>query len=99
MNTSFPSGHAMFGWAMATVAAHEYHKPWEQALIYGTALTITAGRLLGHDHWSSDMFVGTALGIGIGTHVFYSHCDPDLSESCRHHHNKVEYRADQRGPW
>ena len=99
MNTSFPGGHAMFSWAMATVALHEYHKPWEQALIYGAALTVTAGRLLGHDHWSSDMFVGTALGIGIGTHIFYAHCDPDLSESCGHHHNKVEYRADQRGPW
>lgn len=99
MNTSFPSGHAMFGWAMATVAAHEYHKPWQQAVIYGAALAITGGRMLGHDHWPSDMFVGSALGIGIGTHIFHAHCDPSLNESCGHHHNKVEYRADQRGPW
>lgn len=99
MNTSFPSGHAMFGWAMATVAAHEYHKPWQQALFYGAALAITGGRMLGHDHWPSDMFVGSALGIGIGTHIFHAHCDPGLNESCGAHHNKVEYRADQRGPW
>lgn len=99
MNTSFPSGHAMFGWAMATVAAHEYHKPWQQALFYGAALAITGGRLLGHDHWSSDMFVGAALGIGIGTHIFHVRCDPGLSEACETHHNKVEYRADQRGAW
>lgn len=99
LNTSFPSGHAMFGWAMATVAAHEYHKPWQQALIYGTALAITGGRMLGHDHWPSDMFVGSALGIGIGTHIFHAHCDPGLNESCGHRHNKVEYRADQPGPW
>ncbi|HEV2470242.1 MAG TPA: phosphatase PAP2 family protein [Candidatus Sulfotelmatobacter sp.] len=99
LNTSFPSGHAMFGWAMATVAAHEYHKPWQQALFYGVALAITGGRMLGHDHWPSDMFVGSALGIGIGTHIFHAHCDPALNESCGHHHNKVEYRADQRGPW
>ena len=96
MNTSFPGGHAMFAWSMATVAAHEYHKPWQQALFYTAALTVTAGRFLGRDHWASDMFVGTALGIGIGTHIFYSHCDPELSDSCRHHHNKVEMRADQK---
>jgi PAP2 superfamily len=96
MNTSFPGGHAMFAWAMATVALHEYHKPWEQLLIYSAALTVTAGRFLGRDHWSSDMFVGTALGVGIGTHIFYAHCDPELTESCKHKHNKVEYREDQK---
>src|SRR5579863_299792 len=96
MNTSFPGGHAMFAWAMATVALHEYHKPWEQALIYSAATLVTAGRFLGHDHWSSDMFVGTALGVGIGTHIFYAHCDPELTESCKHKHNKVEYRTDQK---
>lgn len=86
----------MFGWSMAVVAAREYRKPWEQALIYGSALAITAGRLLGHDHWSSDVFVGSALGTGIGTHIYYAHCDPEISESCKRHHNKVEYRADQK---
>lgn len=96
MNTSFPGGHAMFAWSMATVAAREYHKPWQQALFYTAALTVTAGRLLGRDHWASDMFVGTALGIGIGTHIFYSHCDPELSDSCHHHHNKVAMRSDQK---
>ena len=96
MNTSFPGGHAMFAWSMATVAAEEYPKFWVRTLAYTAALAVTAGRLLGRDHWSSDMFVGTALGIGIGTHVFHAHCDPDLSEACKPHHNKVEYRADQK---
>jgi hypothetical protein len=85
MNTSFPGGHAMFAWAMATVAAKEYPKPWVRIVAYTGALTVTAGRFLGRDHWASDMFVGTALGIGIGTHIFNSHCDPELSESCKHH--------------
>ncbi|HET6179391.1 MAG TPA: phosphatase PAP2 family protein [Candidatus Sulfotelmatobacter sp.] len=85
MNTSFPGGHAMFAWAMATVAAREYPKPWVRVLAYTSALTVTAGRLLGRDHWSSDMFVGTALGLAIGTHIFHARCDPELSESCRHH--------------
>ena len=76
----------MFAWAMATVAAREYPKPWVQALVYTAALTVTAGRLLGRDHWSSDMFVGTSLGIAIGTNIFHSRCNPELSESCQRHH-------------
>jgi len=75
----------MFTWAMATVAAHEYPKPWVQALAYTAALTVTASRFLARDHWSSDMFVGSALGIAIGTHIFHSRCDPEISDSCRHH--------------
>jgi membrane-associated phospholipid phosphatase len=88
INTSFPGGHAMFAWAMATVAAREYPKPWVQALVYTAALTVTAGRFLGRDHWSSDMFVGTSLGIAIGTNIFHSRCNPELSESCRRHHGR-----------
>ncbi len=90
INTSFPGGHAMFTWAMATVAVHEYPKPWIKALAYTAALTVTAGRFLARDHWSSDMFVGSGLGIAIGTHIFHSHCDPSLSESCRHHSRKFK---------
>jgi hypothetical protein len=85
MNTSFPGGHAMFAWAMATVAAKEYPKPWVKTLVYTAALTVTAGRFLARDHWSSDMFVGSALGIAIGTYIFHSRCDPELSETCQHH--------------
>jgi hypothetical protein len=96
MNTSFPGGHAMFAWAMATVAADEYPNFWVRTGAYTAALAVTVGRFLGRDHWSSDMLVGTALGIGIGTHVFHSHCDPELSDGCKHHHNKVEYRADRK---
>jgi hypothetical protein len=83
LNTSFPGGHAMFTWSMATVVAREYPKPWVRALAYGSALTVTASRFLARDHWSSDMFVGSALGFAIGTHIFHSHCEPGLSQSCR----------------
>jgi len=94
MNTSFPGGHAMFAWAMATVAAREYPKPWVEVLAYGAALTVTAGRFLGRDHWSSDMFVGTALGISIGNNIFHSRCDPDVSDSCRRHSKRVKMPAE-----
>jgi membrane-associated phospholipid phosphatase len=85
INTSFPGGHAMFTWAMATVVAHEYSKPWIQVLTYGAAFAVTASRFLARDHWASDMWAGSALGVGIAAYTFHAHCDPDLSDSCRHH--------------
>ncbi|MGH9664061.1 MAG: phosphatase PAP2 family protein, partial [Bryobacteraceae bacterium] len=62
IDTSFPAGHPMFTIAMASVVAHEYPKPWVEALAYGAAAAVMGGRLLGRDHWSSDVFVGAALG-------------------------------------
>jgi hypothetical protein len=95
MNTSFPGGHAMFTWAMATVVAQEYPKPWVQVLTYTAAFTVTTTRYLARDHWASDMWVGSALGIAIGTHVFHAHCDPELSASCKRHHEKMLKRREK----
>lgn len=85
INTSFPGGHAMFTYTMATVLSHEYSQKWVQALAYTAASVVTVSRFMARDHWSSDMFIGAALGIGIGSHVFHAHCDPELSDSCKHH--------------
>jgi hypothetical protein len=81
-NTSFPAGHPMFTWAMATVIAHEYPKPWVKVLTYGLALSVSAGRLTGRNHFGSDIWVGSLLGCLIGTHIFHAHCDPQFSEAC-----------------
>jgi PAP2 superfamily len=85
INTSFPGGHAMFTYAMATVLSHEYSQKWVQVLAYSAASIVTVSRFMARDHWSSDMFIGSALGIGIGAHVFHAHCNPELSDSCKHH--------------
>jgi PAP2 superfamily protein len=85
VDTSFPAGHAMFTIAMATVVAHEYPKPWVEALAYGAAAAVMGGRLLGRDHWSSDVFVGSALGYFIGSRIFHSHCNPTFSRACHSH--------------
>ncbi len=82
LNTSFPGGHAMFTFAMATVLAHEYPKPWVRVLAYGAASTVALARFRARDHWASDTFVGAGLGFAIGSHIFHAHCDPDLSSSC-----------------
>ena len=89
INTSFPGGHAMFTWAMATVVAHEYSQPWVRVLNYSAAFTVTLTRFLARDHWASDMWVGTALGLGIGTYTFHQHCDPELSSSCKRHYDRI----------
>ena len=80
---SFPAGHAMFAWTMATVVAHEYPRWWVKAFLYGAAATVSVTRFTAHDHFAADTFVGTALGYFIGRHIFHAHCDPDLSEACR----------------
>lgn len=85
IDTSFPAGHPMFTIAMASVVAHEYPKPWVEALAYGAAAAVMGGRLLGRDHWSSDVFVGSALGYFIGSRIFHSHCNPKFSEACHPH--------------
>lgn len=82
LDTSFPGGHAMFTIAMATVVAHEYPKPWVEALAYGAAAAVMGGRLLGRDHWSSDIFVGSALGYLVGARIFHLHCNPSFSKAC-----------------
>ncbi len=81
-NTSFPAGHPMFTWTMATVIAHEYPKTWVRILAYGAASTVSVARLTGRNHFTSDIWVGSVLGYLIGTHIFHMRCDPTLSESC-----------------
>ncbi|MBV8808532.1 MAG: phosphatase PAP2 family protein [Acidobacteriaceae bacterium] len=85
INTSFPAGHPMFTIVMASVVAHEYPKPWVEALAYGAAAAVMGGRLLGRDHWASDVFVGSALGYFIGSRIFHLHCNPKFSEACHSH--------------
>jgi len=85
INTSFPGGHAMFTFAIATVLSHEYSQKWVHVLAYSAASAVTVSRFMARDHWSSDMLVGSALGIGIGSHIFHAHCNPDLSDSCKRH--------------
>jgi membrane-associated phospholipid phosphatase len=85
VNTSFPGGHAMFTWAMASVLADEYPKPWARVLAYGSAFAVTFTRFMARDHWSSDMYLGTGLGIAIAENTFHSHCNPEFESQCKHH--------------
>jgi membrane-associated phospholipid phosphatase len=71
--TSFPSGHAIHAWAVATVIANEYaDHPAVQVAAYGTAAAVSLARFTGEKHFLSDIFVGSALGYGIGRYVFHA---------------------------
>jgi hypothetical protein len=83
LDSSFPSGHAMFTWSMASVAAHEYPRPWVALLAYGAATTVSATRYSARAHYPSDVFVGSLIGYLVGTHIFYSHCKDGLTHACR----------------
>jgi PAP2 superfamily len=83
--TSFPSGHSMSAWALATVIANEYHdRPLVKVLAYGVAGAVSVARFTGEKHYLSDVLVGSALGYGIGRYVFHAHhrkqTDADIEE-------------------
>jgi membrane-associated phospholipid phosphatase len=66
---SFPSGHSMFTWTIASTVAHEYHSPWVKVLVYGLAATVSTSRVTAREHFPSDVFVGSVIGYGVGAYV------------------------------
>jgi membrane-associated phospholipid phosphatase len=82
INSSFPSGHALFAWTMASVIAHEYPRRWVKILVYGTATAVSVTRFTGREHFVSDVAVGSFLGYFLGRHVFHAHCSTEFSEAC-----------------
>jgi membrane-associated phospholipid phosphatase len=64
--SSFPSGHAMGAFSVATVVAKRYrnHK-WVPFLAYGFATAVGLSRVSTLSHFPSDVFLGGALGYAI----------------------------------
>ena len=66
-NTSFPSGHALHAFAVASVVASEYEDTeLVGPIAYGLATSTSLSRLNDNKHWASDVFIGGALGYFIG---------------------------------
>jgi len=59
---SFPSGHTVVSWAVATPFAEEYDAPW----LYGIAAVTNLARVGSRQHWFSDTVASSVLGYGIG---------------------------------
>jgi len=72
--TSFPSGHAIHAWSVATVIANEYSDHHVvQVTAYGVAAAVSLARFTGEKHFLSDILVGSAMGYGIGRYVYRAH--------------------------
>jgi membrane-associated phospholipid phosphatase len=78
-NSSFPSGHAIETFALASVFAHEYHdKLWVKLLAYAYAGGVVGARLAAKQHFPGDVIAGGAMGWFIGDYVYGRRHNPEL---------------------
>ena len=88
--SSFPSGHSIQVWSVATLVAHEYHDSRAiQIAAYSIASAVSVARFTVQKHYLSDVVVGSALGFGIGRYVYHSRHrmisnDSDVTEQLNH---------------
>jgi membrane-associated phospholipid phosphatase len=76
---SFPSGHSIAAWSLATVVAEEYHGRRAVSLAaYGLAASVSFARYTGRNHFLSDVLVGSAIGYGVGRYVYHTHHEASL---------------------
>jgi membrane-associated phospholipid phosphatase len=60
---SFPSGHAIGAFSIATVIANRYsHHRWVPIAVYGLATAVSLSRVTTSAHFPSDVFLGATLG-------------------------------------
>jgi membrane-associated phospholipid phosphatase len=79
LNSSFPSGHAISTWAMASVIAHQYpHHKIVPILAYGLASAVVISRVGARQHFPGDVVAGSAMGWFIGDYVYGRRHNRDL---------------------
>jgi membrane-associated phospholipid phosphatase len=70
-SSSFPSGHAINTWALASVIAHQYpHPRIIPVLVYAAASTVVVARVGARQHFPGDVVAGSAMGWFIGDYVY-----------------------------
>jgi membrane-associated phospholipid phosphatase len=81
--SSFPSGHSMMGWALASVIGHEYGRKNKTMPIiaYSLATVVSLSRFAAQKHYASDILVGGSMGWFIGRYVYQTHVN-----HAAHHH-------------
>ena len=82
---SFPSGHSMETFALASVIAHEYrNRKWVPWVAYGLAGVVGTARFGARQHYASDVIAGSAMGFFIGRYVVNTH-----EAHAGHHHGAI----------
>jgi hypothetical protein len=72
--SSFPSGHAIQIWSIASLLDHEYHhKRIVGITAYTLAGIVSAARVAAEKHFASDVVAGGAMGWFIGRYVYNTH--------------------------
>jgi membrane-associated phospholipid phosphatase len=72
--TSFPSGHAIQLWAIASLLDHEYkHKRIVGITAYSLAGIVSTARIAAQKHFAADVVAGGAMGWFIGRYVYDMH--------------------------
>ncbi|OIO01063.1 MAG: hypothetical protein COX65_09070 [Elusimicrobia bacterium CG_4_10_14_0_2_um_filter_56_8] len=67
--TSFPSGHTVSAFSVASVFAARSDSPAVKGLAYSLASCVALQRVYDDKHWASDVFAGAALGTAVGRWV------------------------------
>ena len=73
---SFPSGHAIETWSLASVISYEYgHTKFVPIVACSLAALVSASRFAAQQHYASDLVAGGAMGWFIGRYVWKTHQD------------------------
>uniref|UniRef100_Q025P4 Phosphoesterase, PA-phosphatase related n=1 Tax=Solibacter usitatus (strain Ellin6076) TaxID=234267 RepID=Q025P4_SOLUE len=80
-SSSFPSGHAINTWALASVIAHEYPKPLVYVIAYGLASTVVMARVGARKHFPGDVLAGGAMGWFMGDYVYGKRHNRELDKN------------------
>jgi membrane-associated phospholipid phosphatase len=80
LNASFPSGHAINTWALASVFAHQYRRHiWVPIVSYALAGTVVGARVSARKHFPGDVVAGAAMGWFIGDYVYGHRHNPAIA--------------------
>jgi membrane-associated phospholipid phosphatase len=91
---SFPSGHTIESWAVASVIGQEYgHTKVVPIVAYSLATVVSLSRYAAQRHYASDIVSGAAIGWFIGRYVYKTHMDHAI-----HHHQRVPQIVPQFNP-
>ena len=77
--SSFPSGHALIAFAVASAVSNEASRWWPQSrwyvgtLMYGGATAVAMSRLYNNKHWASDVIMAAGIGTFAGNKVVRYH--------------------------
>lgn len=74
---SFPSGHTVSAFAVATVIADQTDFFLVDVAAYSVSTFVAASRVHESKHWTSDVFIGAAIGYFVGKKICSLHRDRD----------------------